>query len=120
MTSQLEQLFQGLISKVNETKEHREFVRTWVGSYQGKVLQLETDSGTFHIIVYPQGTMELNEGSYPSPDVIYKASTDTLMRLFTGQATYRELMKTWELVIIGAGHESVPLGQLMLQVLQSG
>ena len=63
--------------------------------------------------------MKLRQGTYPSPDVIYKASTETLMNLFSGQASFRDLMKRWELVIIGAGHESVPLGQLMIRVLQS-
>ncbi len=118
MTNQLSQIFKGLIAKVNETPEYREFVRSWVGPYQGKVLQLETDEQTFHILLHRRGIMEMREGQYPSPDVIYKASTKTLLSLFTGQATFRDLMKKWELVIIGAGHESVPLGQLMLRVLQ--
>ncbi len=118
MTSQLVQIFEGLVSKVNGTSEHREFVRDWVGPYQGKVLQLETDKGTFHVILHHVGTMELRTGSYPSPEVIYKASSKTLMSLFSGQASFRDLMKKWELVVIGAGHESVPLGQLMMRVLQ--
>ncbi|MFX1319847.1 MAG: SCP2 sterol-binding domain-containing protein [Promethearchaeota archaeon] len=119
MTNLITQLFDGLIARVNSTSELREQVRIWVGSYQGKVLQLETEAETLHIIIFKQGTMELRKGSYPSPDVIYKASSETLMNLFTGQASFRDLMKRWELIIIGAGHESGPLGQLMLQVLQA-
>jgi hypothetical protein len=113
------QMFEILIERVNKTADHRKFIREWVGPYQGKVLQLETDQGTFHILVHQQGTMDLKQGIYPSPDVIYKASTETLMSLFTGRASFRDLMKRWELIIIGAGHESVPLGQLMMQVLQA-
>jgi hypothetical protein len=41
------------------------------------------------------------------------------MNLFTGRASFRDLMKRWELIIIGAGHESLPLGQLMMRVLQA-
>jgi putative sterol carrier protein len=119
MTSPIRQLFDGLITKVNKTAKLREQVRNWVGPYQGKILQLETEAETVHIIIFKQGTMELRNGSYPSPDVIYQASSETLMRLFTGQTSFRDLMKRWELVIIGAGHESVPLGQLMMQVLQT-
>jgi len=119
LTNQLAQLFETMIQQVNKTPEHREFVREWVGSYQGKVLQLETDSDKFHILLHRQGTMELQTGSYPSPDVIYKASAETLMNLFTGRASFRDLMKRWELIIIGAGHESLPLGQLMMRVLQT-
>ena len=120
MTNQLVQIFEGLIAKVNETPEHREFIRDWVGPYQGKVLQLETDKGIFHVILLKSGIMKLQYGTYPSPDVIYKASTTTFMNLFTGQTSFRELMKKWELVVIGAGHESVPLGQLLIRVLQTG
>ena len=118
MTSQLKQIFEGAIKKINETAEHREFVREWIGPYQGKVIQLETEEETFHIVLQREGTMEMRQGSYSSPEVIYKASTNTLLSLFTGQASFRELMKKWELIIIGAGHESVPLGQLMLRILQ--
>ncbi|MFW9934600.1 MAG: hypothetical protein ACFFDU_03590 [Candidatus Thorarchaeota archaeon] len=118
MTNPLIQIFQGLITKVNKTAEHRAFIRDWVGPYQGKVLQVETDGEIFHIVLQKQGTMELHSGSYPSPEVIYKASTKTLMNLFTGQASFRDLIKKWELIIIGAAHESVPLGQLMMQILQ--
>jgi len=118
LTNQLVQIFDGLIVQVNSNPEHREFIQEWVGPYQGKVLQLETDEGTFHVLLTRQGTMELRKGSYPSPEVIYKASTKTLISLFTGQALFRDLMKKWELIIIGAGHESVPLGELMMRVLQ--
>ena len=119
LTNQLAQLFETMIQQVNDTPEHREFIRDWVGPYQGKVLQLETDDVTFHILLHRKGTMELRIGSYPSPEVIYKASTDTLMSLFTGRATFRDLTKRWELIVIGAGHESLPLGQLMMRVLQN-
>lgn len=119
MTATMEQLFENLIKQVNDDSEHRKFIQKWVGPYQGKVLQLETEKGAFHIRLYRKGTMTLHKGVYPSPDVIYKSSTDTFMKLFTGQATFRELMKSWNLVIIGAGHESVPLGQLLMRILQS-
>ena len=119
MSAAMEQMFEHLIKKVNENAEHREFVRNWVGAYHGKVLQVETEKGAFHIRVYRKGTMTFHEGKYPSPDVIYRSSADTLMKLFTGQASFRDLIKNWDLIIIGAGHESVPLGQLFLRVLQS-
>lgn len=118
MANQLMQMFEALINRVNDTAEFREFVRNWVGPYQGKVLQLETDKSTFHVVLHRRGTMILKSGPYPSPDVIYKASTETLMNLFTGQASFRDLTKRWELIIIGAGHESVSLGQLMMRVFQ--
>jgi hypothetical protein len=63
--------------------------------------------------------MRLRAGTYPSPDIIFKASTQTLMNLFTGRADFRDLVKRWELVIIGAGHEAVPLAKLVFDVLKS-
>lgn len=119
MTSQMVQLFETLIRRVNETAAHREFIQGWVGKYQGKVLQLDTDEGSFHIILKRDGSMQLRPGDYPSPDIIFKASTQTLMNLFTGRADFRDLLKRWELVIIGAGHEAVPLAKLVFDVLKS-
>jgi putative sterol carrier protein len=119
MSNQIVQLFESLITRVNKSPKQREFVREWVGSYQGKILQLETDQGTFHIALHKKGTISLHEGAYPSPDVIYRATVDTLMKLFTGQTSFRKLMKRWDLIVIGAGHESVPLGQLVMRVLQT-
>lgn len=120
MSAVMEQMFGTLIKQVNDNADHREFVRNWVGAYQGKVLQVETEKGAFHIRLYQKGTMTLHNGQYPSPDVIYRSSVDTLMKLFTGQASFRDLIRSWDLIIIGAGHESVPLGQLFMRVLQSG
>jgi hypothetical protein len=119
MTNQMVQLFEMLIERVNETESHRQFVRGWVGGYQGKVLQLETDDGSFHVILKKDGSMRLQAGSYPSPDIVFKATTQTLMNLFTGRADFRDLVKRWELVIIGAGHEAVPLAKLVFEVLKS-
>ncbi|MFX1561982.1 MAG: hypothetical protein ACFFDP_01610 [Promethearchaeota archaeon] len=119
MASQMLQLFETLTKRVNENQKHRDFLRKWVGKYYGKIIQLETDEDTLHIIIHKRGTMQLEKGSYPSPDIIYKAKTQTLMNLFTGRADFRDLMKRWEIIIIGAAHESVPLAQLLFNVLQS-
>ena len=117
VSNPLQQLIDGLITRVNETPDLREFVRKWVGSYHGKILQLETDKGTLHLILTRDGTIRVNPGSYPSPDIIYKAPAQTLLDLFTGKANFRELIKRWELVIVGAGHESVQLAKLIMQAM---
>jgi hypothetical protein len=119
MTNQILELFKTLIQRVNSSNEHQMFIQEWVGPYPGKILQLQTDKGAFHIILHQQGNVELQSGIAPSPDVIYQATSQTLMDLFTGKATFRELTKTWKLLVIGAGHESVPLARLILRVLQA-
>ena len=119
MSNPLHQLIDGLVTRVNENPELQEFVRNWVGSYHGKILQLETEKRTLHLILARDGTIRVKKGSYPSPDVIYKAPAQTLLDLFTGQANFRELIKRWELVIIGAGHESTQLAKLIMQAMSS-
>lgn len=119
MSGKMLQLFETLAKRINENPKHRDFLREWVGHYHGKIIQLETDEGDFHIIIQQKGIMKIKKGIYPSPDVIYKAKAQTLMDLFTGRANYRDLMKRWEIVIIGAGHESIPLAQLLFDVLKS-
>jgi hypothetical protein len=119
MSNPLEQLIDGLVTRVNDTPNLRKFVRNWVGAYHGKILQLETEKGVLHLILARDGTIRVNQGSYPSPDVIYKAPAQTLLDLFTGQANFRELIKRWELVIVGAGHESAQLAKLIIQAMSS-
>ncbi len=119
MSNPLQQLIEGLITRVNESANLREFVRNWVGPYYGKILQLETDKGTFHIILDREGLMRVKNGVSPSPDVIYKAPAQTLLDLFTGKTDFRELVKRWELVIVGAGHESAQLAKLIVQAMIS-
>jgi hypothetical protein len=119
LSDTLQQLIDGLVTRVNDTPELQEFVRSWVGSYHGKILQLETEKETRHLILSRDGTIRVHKGNYPSPDVIYKAPAQTLLDLFTGQANFRELIKRWELVIIGAGHESAQLAKLIIQAMST-
>ncbi|MHA1247928.1 MAG: hypothetical protein ACTSPE_11420 [Candidatus Thorarchaeota archaeon] len=99
--SQLQEFFQFLIAKVREKEDLKKQLAEWVGPYHGKVLQVYTEDGPQYIVVTKEG-MSLHDGVYPSPDVIYKASAQTLLAIFIGNA-----------------HESNPLANLILAAMMS-
>lgn len=118
--SQLDEFFQFLKSKIHEKEDLQNFVKNWVGRYHGKVLQVITDEGKKYVVITPyEPYMEVREGIYPSPDVIYKASVTTLMGIFTGETPFKKVMKSGELEVIGNAHESDPLANLILQAMMS-
>ena len=108
-----------LVTSVNNNEDLQKTVAEWLGPHMGKVLQIETEGEAFHIIVIPT-KMKIKEGSYPSPDVIYRAKTaKILMDVFSGQVDFRSVTKSWDLHVIGAGHESTSLSELIMQVFMS-
>ncbi len=116
--SQLQEFFQFLIAKIREKDDLKKELAKWVGPYDGKILQVFTEDGPQYIVVTKDG-MSLHNGIYPSPDVIYKASAATLLAIFTGEVPFKKTQKDGSLVVIGNAHESVPLANLILQVMTS-
>ncbi len=117
--SQLQEFFQFLMSKVKEKEDLQNTVKDWVGPFDGKILQVITpDSGAQYIIVYKKAPwMSLHDGYYPSPDVIYKAKSETLLGIFTGEVKFKDTMKDGSLEVIGNAHESDPLANLILAAM---
>jgi putative sterol carrier protein len=107
------------MSKVKEKEDLQNTVKKWVGPYNGKILQVITpDDGAQYIIVYKKAPwMSLHEGYYPSPDVIYKAKSETLLGIFTGEVNFKDTMKDGSLQVIGNAHESDPLANLILAAM---
>ncbi|TXT57469.1 MAG: hypothetical protein BAJATHORv1_10171 [Candidatus Thorarchaeota archaeon] len=114
--SQLQEFFKFLQSKVNEKDDIKKFVSDWIGPYDGKILQVHTEDGDQYIVITHDG-MTMHEGTYPSPDVIYKAKADVLLGIFTGDVKFKDTMKDGRLEVIGNAHESDPLANLILQAL---
>ncbi|MBD3406360.1 MAG: hypothetical protein GF411_09640 [Candidatus Lokiarchaeota archaeon] len=114
--SQLQEFFKFLQSKVNEKDDIKKFVIDWIGPYDGKILQVHTEDGDQYIVITRDG-MTMHEGTYPSPDVIYKASAEVLLGIFTGDVKFKDTMKDGRLEVIGNAHESDPLANLILQAL---
>jgi hypothetical protein len=122
MTSQLQQFFEFLISKVKDKEELQGHVMKWIGPYDGKILQVITpDHGAQYIVVQKGAPwMALHEGMYPSPDVIYKANSETLLGIFTGEVNFKDTMKDGRLIVIGNANESDPLANLILVAMTGG
>ncbi len=117
--SQLQQFFEFLMSKVKEKEDLQNQVKAWVGPYSGKILQVVTpDHGAQYIIMHKKAPwMSLHEGVYPSPDVTYKAKSEILLGIFTGEVKFKQTMKDGSLEVIGNAHESDPLANLILQAM---
>jgi hypothetical protein len=105
------------MSKVKEKDDLKQQLAAWVGPYDGKILQVHTpEDGDQYIIVTKEG-MTLHEGTYPSPDVIYKAKSEILLGIFTGEVKFKDTMKDGSLEVIGNAHESDPLANLILAAM---
>ncbi len=111
--SQLQEFFKFFMHQVNTKDDLKKNLADWVGRYHGKILQVHTEEGAQYLVITTEG-MELHEGVYPSPDVIYKAKSDILLGIFTGEIPFKTTMKDGSLEVIGNAHESDPLANLIL------
>ena len=114
--TQLQEFFQFLASKVKEKDDLKKLLADWVSPYDGKILQVFTEEGSQYMVV-TKDKITLHEGSYPSPDVTYKAKADTLLGIFTGQTPFKDTMKDGSLEVIGNANESDPLASLILAAM---
>ncbi len=114
--SQLQEFFKFLMAKVREKDDLKKLLAEWIGPYHGKILQVHTEEGDQYIVITHSG-MNLHDGVYPSPDVIYKANSDVLLGIFTGEVPFKQTMKDGSLVVIGNAHESDPLANLILAAM---
>jgi len=109
-------LFEAVAMKANRSSDGQRIMKDWVGHYHGKVIQFETDTEQFYLVV-ADGKMKIKDGVYPAPDLTFKGSSKTVSEVFTGRKRIGDAMKTWELVLIGAGHEGFALGRLVTTVM---
>lgn len=114
MTSK--KLFEAIAMKANRSNDGQKIMKDWVGHYHGKVIQFETDVEKFYLVVQ-DGKMKVLEGVYPAPDLTFKGSSKVISEAFTGRKRMGDVMKTWELVLMGAGHEGFALGRLVTTVM---
>jgi putative sterol carrier protein len=114
--SQLQEFFKFLMTQCNSKDDLKKQLADWVYPYHGKVLQVFTEEGPSYMVV-TKDKIEIFDGVYPSPDVIYKANSETLLGIFTGEVPFKDTMKQGSLVVIGNAHESDPLANLILQVM---
>ncbi|MEM2102026.1 MAG: SCP2 sterol-binding domain-containing protein [Candidatus Bathyarchaeia archaeon] len=110
------QLFQAIAMRANRSVEGTKIMQNWTKHYHGKVIQFQTDTEKFHLVIV-DGKMKVVEGEYAAPDLTFQGSSKTISEVFTGKKRIGDALKNWELVLIGAGHEGFTLGRLITTVL---
>ena len=108
--------FEAIAMKANRSSDGQKIMKDWIGHYHGKVIQFETDTEKFYLVVQ-DGKMKVLDGEYPAPDLTFKGSSKTLSEVFTGRKRIGDAMKAWELVLVGAGHEGFALGRLVTTMM---
>ena len=116
MSMAAKKFFDAVAMKANRSNDGQKIMKDWVGHYHGKIIQFETDIEKFYLLVQ-DGKMKVLDGVYPAPDLTFKASSKTISEVFTGRKRIGDAMKTWELVLMGAGHEGFALGRLVTTVM---
>ena len=114
--SQLQEFFKFLITQCNSKPDLQKQLAAWVGPYHGKVLQNHTEEGSSYMVV-TKDKIEIFDGVYPSPDVIYKSDSQTLLGIFTGDIPFKDTMKDGRLKVIGNANESDALANLILAAM---
>jgi len=109
-------LFEAIAMKANTSSDGQKIMKDWVGHYHGKIIQFETDTEKFYLVVQ-DGKMKVLDGDYAAPDLTFKGSSKTITEVFTGEKRIGDVMKAWELVLVGAGHEGFALGKLITSVM---
>jgi len=110
------EFFEAVAMKANGSSEGNKIMREWVGRYHGKIIQFESETEKFCLIV-TKGGMRVMEGRYPAPDLTFRGSSKLFLDVFTGRKRFEDAMKSWELLLIGAGHERFTLGRLITTVM---
>ncbi len=108
-------IFEEIAKKANNSSEGKRIMKEWVGPYHGKILQLETDAEKFYLAV-TDGRMKVYDGEYPSPDLTFRGSSQVISDVFAGKRSVGDAMKSWDLLLMGAGHEGFILGKLITTV----
>lgn len=112
MSMAAKEFFEAIAMKANRSSEGQKIMKDWIGHYHGKIVQFETDTEKFYLVVQ-DGKMNVLDGEYPAPDLTFKGSSKIVSEVFTGQKPIGDTLKAWELVLVGAGHEGFALGRLV-------
>ena len=109
-------IFEEIARKINESVGGQRIIKEWVGPYDGKILQFETDTERFYLVI-ADGKMEVCTAEYPSPDLTFRGSSQVIIDVFTGKRSVGDAIKRWDLLLMGAGHEGLMLGRLITTIL---
>ena len=116
MSAVAKKFFEAVAMKANRSSDGTRIMKEWISHYHGKIIQFETDVENFYLVV-ADGKMKVKDGVYPAPDLTFKGSSKIVSEVFTGRKRMGDVMKGWELVLMGAGHEGFALGRLVTTVM---
>ncbi len=108
-------IFGEIAKRVSESVEGQRTIKEWVGPYDGKILQFETDAEKFYLVITDE-KMEVCTGEYPSPDLTFRGTSQVITDVFTGKRSVGDAIRRWDLLLMGAGHEGFMLGRLITSV----
>jgi len=112
----IRKMLEAIAMKANRSTEGQKMMKEWVGQYDGKIIQFEADADKFYAAVSKE-RMKILSGEYPAPDLTIRGKAETLLEVFTGRRRFGDAMKSWDVVLIGAGHEAFHAGRLIAQVI---
>lgn len=112
----VKKFLQMIVMKGNASPDAKKIIEEWCGHYPGKIIQVETEGEVYHVILTKK-KVRFAEGEYPSPDLIFRGDSKAFMDVFTGKKLMKDAMASWELVVIGAAHEALPMARLITTVL---
>jgi len=112
----IRKFMEAVAMKANRDEEIKKTMRKWVGKYYGKIIQFETDPENFYIAVQ-NDRMEVRPGNSSSPDLIVRAPSRVIVDVFTGRRRFGDAMRSWDLFLVGAGHEAFQLSQVIMAVM---
>ena len=104
--------FETTVMKLNQCDSAKLTMKEWIGHYDGKVIQFQTDTELFHIVVAAEN-IRVSDGEYPSPDVIFRGPSELIVDVFKLKHNLESAMKNWEIVVLGAGHDGFALRDLI-------
>ena len=98
----------GIIDIINDEPEAKKELNNWIGTYFGKILEWHIGDDKFFLVL-SHDKSRIEEGEYPSPEIIITSDPDTWMGLtkkenfFDGIKSY---MKEGRIVIRGNLNEA--------------
>lgn len=102
--SDLELSLTSAVDKLN-AQERIKRIADWIDGYDGKVIQFKAPGEDYCLVLTKAGAF-LRKGEYPSCDVTYIGTRETLLRILKGESSARAEIRAGNFKIWGNLHET--------------
>jgi len=117
MNTLAKDFFQTVAMKANKSDYVKKMLKEWIGHHDGKIVQFQTNTENFYIVVAGE-IMRVCNGEYPSPDIVFRGPSELILDVFTLKKNMEDAVKSWELVVLGAGHDGFALRRLVTTIVR--